>query len=364
MKKVVIVLTVIAIFSSCATTTENAAEPVQVVENDRVYNDLEKALSAEGALKDKIVENESSIKEDNKKIIEAIEKQEKIIVEVPLQTFITNKAEDKSKNDKRSQQKIVEDNIEMSVTKITDSNFTNAELEYNYLEGMVYPLYVAPDFSTDLELQKGEIIVSSPIIGDKASWKLALVDVVGTPHIYVKPRTHSLTTNLIINTNKRVYRFKLTSTVNNYMAAVKFNYDFEGKKDITFPAAANNKTESKSNNRAGNYQRIADMVMKDEYNNIFWNYKIVYKPNKRYKPKWYPDKVFDDGMRTYIFVPDIVRSSVRPMVMSTDKKLKEFYMINYRINGKYYIVDGVYNYLLLAAGTGDKEKVFLVRGNK
>ncbi len=365
-KKVILNIFMYSIIS-CAGITATETDP-QGKEDNNAYASIEEALEKEQLKEQTEKKIENEVIESNKKVIEAVElnKPEKVIVEVPLQQFsLNNYSSDRTDNKSKNSFEIVKDNINLSVAKITDSNFTNAEIVYNYLEGIIYPIITAPNQITDIVMQEGEIIKTQPAIGDKGNWKVEIQSVVNVSHIYLKPRTHGLETNMIINTDKRVYRIKLISTENNYMPAVKYSYDFEGKGSYTKGSIkeANIEKEEEINER-DNYKRIADMVMKDSYNDIFWNYKIIYKPNKKYKPKWYPNKVFDDGIRTYLFIPDIVRTSTRPMIMSTDKKGKNYYMVNYRINGKYYIVDGVYDYLMLAAGTDKKERVFVVRDLK
>lgn len=186
-------------------------------------------------------------------------------------------------------------------------------------------------------------------------------------HLYIKPRIPGLETNLIVNTNKRIYRFRLLSFKTDYMSAVRFNYDFENKINVpnkVFAGSGNAYNESELDDITSNYSRLKDKTMDGSYVDVFWNYKVLYKSNSLTKPKWYPSQVFDDGFRTYLFIPDIERSSVRPIVMATNKKMKEFYVVNYRINGRYYIVDGVFPYLVLASGTEEIDRVFVERSAK
>ncbi len=90
--------------------------------------------------------------------------------------------------------------------------------------------YAAPEEITDVALQPGEQLVGSGpvaagdtvrwIIGDTTSGTGASAEV----HILVKPTRPDLTTNLIINTDRRTYHLELRSTAATYMASISWNY--------------------------------------------------------------------------------------------------------------------------------------------
>ncbi len=112
----------------------------------------------------------------------------------------------------------------------TRAGFINAVQVYPYSAGALYQVYASPGDITDIMLQPGEKLVGSGpvaagdtvrwVIGDTSSGSGAAKRV----HILIKPTRPDLTTNLIVNTDRRTYLAELRSTLATYMASVSWDY--------------------------------------------------------------------------------------------------------------------------------------------
>lgn len=106
--------------------------------------------------------------------------------------------------------------------------FLNAIQQYPWTEGALYQLYTAPGQVTDIALQEGEQLVGAgPVAaGDTVRWIIGdTTSGAGTTsrvHILVKPTRSDLTTNLVINTDRRTYHLELRATPATCMASVSW----------------------------------------------------------------------------------------------------------------------------------------------
>ncbi|RYD55879.1 MAG: P-type conjugative transfer protein TrbG, partial [Sphingomonadales bacterium] len=107
------------------------------------------------------------------------------------------------------------------------AGFVQAVQVYPYSEGALYRLFAAPERVTDIALQPGEAI-TSVAAGDTARWTVGdTTSGSGSGkrvHILVKPYSAGLATNLVIATDRRVYRLQLESTGRTAMAALSWTY--------------------------------------------------------------------------------------------------------------------------------------------
>jgi type IV secretion system protein VirB9 len=110
------------------------------------------------------------------------------------------------------------------------SGYINAVQVYPYSNGALYQVYAAPGQITDIALQEGEQLVGAgPVAaGDTVGWIIADTES-GTGatkkvHILVKPTRPDLTSNLVINTDRRTYHLEIHSDEKTYMASVSWLY--------------------------------------------------------------------------------------------------------------------------------------------
>ncbi|WP_249034029.1 TrbG/VirB9 family P-type conjugative transfer protein, partial [Komagataeibacter nataicola] len=94
----------------------------------------------------------------------------------------------------------------------TRAGFINAVQVYSYSPGALYQVYASPGEITDIMLQPGEKLVGTgPVAaGDTVRWIIGDTEsgagATKRIHILVKPTRPDLTTNLIVNTDRRTYR--------------------------------------------------------------------------------------------------------------------------------------------------------------
>lgn len=226
-----------------------------------------------------------------------------------------------------------------ALQKPSTAGFIHAVQVYPYTEGALYRLYAAPERITDIALQPGERI-TSVAAGDTVRWTVG--DTASgsgeakRTHIFVKPFSAGLRTNLVITTDRRVYYVELASRATGAMAALSWTYPQDElialRREQVAAAAA---------------EPIASGLAVEKLN---FNYTISGD-----KPAWRPVRAFDDGRQTYIeFAPSIAVGAAPPLfVIGDDGKAQ---LVNYRMAGRYYVVDRLFGAAELRLG-GKKQKV-------
>lgn len=218
--------------------------------------------------------------------------------------------------------------------------YVNAVQVYPYAEGLLYRLYTAPGRVTDIALQAGETLVDVAA-GDTARWTVG--DTTSgsgegrRTHVLVKPFAAGLKTNLVITTDRRVYHLALVSTPATAMAAVSWHYP-EGellalRRGVEQPEAST----------------PADGLRLDDLN---FDYKVSGD-----RPPWRPLRAFDDGRQTYIEFPATLATGEAPPLFLLGPK-GEATLVNYRVNGRFYIVDRLFENAELRLG---RKKQIIVR---
>src|SRR5690606_29749075 len=165
-------------------------------------------------------------------------------------------------------------------------------------EGMLYRVYSAPERVTDIALQPGETVISVAA-GDTVRWTVG--DTASgsgegdRTHLLVKPFSAGLETNLVIMTDRRVYRLQLTSTAASAMAAIAWTYPQD-----ELIALRRRQEEAEA------ARPVAAGVALEALN---FDYRITGDA-----PAWRPLRAFDDGRQTYIeFAPGIARGEAPPL---------------------------------------------------
>lgn len=224
--------------------------------------------------------------------------------------------------------------------------FVNAIQLYPYTIGALYQVYTAPEQVTDIALQPGEELMSVSA-GDTVRWVLG--DTVSGSgdseqvHILVKPISHGLTTNLIITTSKRTYHVEMKSFRETYMAAVSWRYPHE---ELML------RKSSKSASRARTRQPIERGLQIERLN---FRYEIDGD-----EPHWRPLRAFDDGKKVFIQFPARLDQGEAPPLFVVGRN-GESQLVNYRINGAYYIVDRLFGAAELRLGEDEQQVVRILR---
>ncbi|PJI87154.1 P-type conjugative transfer protein TrbG [Sphingomonas koreensis] len=219
------------------------------------------------------------------------------------------------------------------------AGYVNAVQVYPYSEGSLYRLYAAPERVTDIMLQAGEAIVSVAA-GDTVRWTVG--DTTSGSgerkrvHILVKPFAAGLSTNLIITTDRRAYHLNLQSTAASAMAALSWTYPQDELVAIR--------------RREAEARAAAPIASGLAVENLNFGYTIGGD-----KPAWRPLRAFDDGRQTYVeFSPGIVVGEAPPLFIIGDDG--EAQLVNYRVAGRYYVVDRLFGAAELRLG-GKKQRI-------
>jgi type IV secretion system protein VirB9 len=217
--------------------------------------------------------------------------------------------------------------------------YLNAVQVYPYSEGALYRLYAAPERVTDIALQPGEA-VTSVAAGDTVRWTVG--DTTSgsgearRTHILVKPFSSGLRTNLFISTDRRTYHVELESRATGAMAALAWTYPQDEL------IALRRQEEAIAAKRP-----IASGLAVESLN---FNYAISGD-----KPAWRPLRAFDDGRQTYIeFSPSILVGEAPPLFVIGENG--EASLVNYRVAGRYYVVDRLFGAAELRLG-GKKQQI-------
>lgn len=220
--------------------------------------------------------------------------------------------------------------------------FLNAIQLYPWAEGALYQLYTAPGQVTDIALQEGEQLVGpGPVAaGDTVRWIIGDT-VSGTGagqrvHILVKPTRTGLVTNLVINTDRRTYHLELRSTPETYMASVSWTYP----QDALIALAARNREAAAS----------VPVVPNIDIDALHFGYRIDGD-----RPAWRPLRAFDDGRQVFIELPpNIGQGDLPPLFIAGAKGEGE--LVNYRVRGRYLVVDRLFAGAELRLGAGRSEQ--------
>lgn len=222
--------------------------------------------------------------------------------------------------------------------------FMNAVQVYPFRDGVLYRLYAAPERVTDIALQPGEAIISVAA-GDTVRWTVGDTTS-GTGdtkrvHILVKPFAAGLSTNLFITTDRRAYHVQLESTAATAMAALSWTYPQD---------------ELIALRRAAEQEKAAAPLAKGlAIEQLNFSYAITGDA-----PAWRPLRAFDDGRQTYIeFAPSIGVGEAPPLFVLDSKG--EASLVNYRIAGRFYIVDRLFGAAELRLGEKKQSVVRITR---
>ncbi len=226
----------------------------------------------------------------------------------------------------------------------TRSGYLNAMQVYPYTEGALYRLYAAPERVTDIALQPGETLVAVSagdtvrwIIGDTSSGAGEASRV----HVLVKPVAASLTTNLVITTDRRAYHLLLESTPQTAMVSLSWTYPQDQLLAL-----------QRRNSQAAATQPVATGLSLE---NLHFRYAITGD-----NPPWRPQRVFDDGAKVYIEFPVRLDQGEAPPLFVIGPQ-GEAQLVNYRVRGRHYIVDRLFAAAELRLGSEPQQVVRIER---
>ena len=206
----------------------------------------------------------------------------------------------------------------------------------------------------DVGLQPGEQ-VNSIHLGDTARWTVEPA-ITGSgaaevQHLIIKPMDVGLETSLVVTTDRRTYHLRLRSHRTEYMPQVSFAY----------PEDALAKWDAiKARETRERQKRIIPQT--GEYlGDLSFDYDLSGSA------AWKPVRVYNDGRKTIIEMPEAMTQTEAPALLVVRREGGTFsedetVLVNYRVQGKRYIVDTVFDKAILIAGVGsNQDRVTITR---
>lgn len=230
------------------------------------------------------------------------------------------------------------------------TGFVNAIQVFPYTEGALYQVYAKPGQVTDIALQEGEQLVGSgPVAsGDTVRWMIGdTVSGIGNAarvHILVKPVRPDITTNLVINTDRRTYHLELRANPSVYMASVSWTYPQD-----QLIAVRQARAEA---------ERTAPAAAGVDLSLLNFRYSIDGD-----RAEWRPLRAFDDGTRVFIEFPDSAAQGELPPLFVIGPS-GEAELVNYRVSGRYMIVDRLFGQAELRIGGRKGQKAVRITANR
>jgi type IV secretion system protein VirB9 len=215
---------------------------------------------------------------------------------------------------------------------------------YPWTDGAIYRLYTAPERVSDIALQPGETLVSVAA-GDTARWVIGDTSsgagAARRTHVLVKPSAPRLATNLVIATDRRMYHVDLDSSGKPAMAGIAWTYPDDGLLALRGRPAMPDVS-------------VAAGIAVEALN---FNYRIDGDD-----PPWRPLRAFDDGRQVFIeFPPSLAQGEAPPLFVTGERGRSE--LVNYRVRGRYYVVDRLFAAAELRLGERRQQVVRIVRQN-
>ena len=221
--------------------------------------------------------------------------------------------------------------------------FINASAVIPFVESTIYHVYTAPERVTDIALQPGEVL-GAVASGDTARWVIGDASS-GTgadkrSHVLIKPFSVGLTTNLVITTDRRTYHLTVSSGAGGPMSSLSWTYPQDALIALQ---------ESQAATAAAPIAAVLDVDA------LHFNYSISGD-----QPPWRPLRAFDDGRQTFIEFPSTLGVGEAPPLFLVDAK-GDAQLVNYRLRGRYYVVDRLFDVAELRLGTKHQDIVRIAR---
>ncbi len=238
--------------------------------------------------------------------------------------------------------------------------YVNAIQVYPFARGALYQIFTAPEQVTDIALQAGERLISVSA-GDTENWilgdTLSGEGVAEQVHILVKPIKSGLTTNLIITTSRRVYHAELMSYRETYMAAVSWRYPRQGLVSLSKTRISKSQTQTEVQSTLPlNAKSVTNVGLSGlSVDALKFRYEIDGD-----NPHWRPLRAFDDGRKVYIQFPARIDQGEAPPLFVISR-VGETQLVNYRVKGRYYVVDRLFARAELRLGEKDQQVVRIDR---
>ena len=313
----------------------------QTVQFDKQSIAIENEISEYDNLEEEVTANEQEIQNFliEEKLKEVDVEKTVIYVEKPVYYPIEEKTEIPTLTGKEAAKESTESSMRIP------KKWTHGTMYYDFDPDFTYEIYCQPYRVTDVQLEPGEQVIEMPFLSESKVWEIGAgvsrVGGVDTQHFFLKPAYSGLETSFIIITDKRVYHLMLKSYRDTYMTQVKWEYP------NTMPFTLNS---SKLNN---NVNKLTKETVAVDPAFLSFDYKMSYSLFK--KPYWLPERVYDDGKKTYITMNDTVLHMTSPVLFNQNNE-----RINYLVNKNLIVINELIEKVTLRVGN---EKVIIKKKN-
>lgn len=304
MKKYFLVLLSTFLFFSCKTIdVETDGGKSLAEENQDLKEELEQAKNALSVY----VKDEEYVYDIEPKLI-------------PVNRYIVVDKKD-VKNESGDEKELtgrdaVRQSFKESIVSLKD--YTGGVSEFDYDENYQYPVFTKKLSMTTIILNNDEVMTTDDVfLSDSKTWEITGDVWPGEDGerqlIMIKPLKEGLETDMLVVTNKRLYKFILYSTKNDYQPMVRFKYK-EERHFIT------------SNTKKAKPEKVVTAYEQADPDLISYNYKIqipIFQKNK----SLVPDLVYDDGSFTYIRLNEEVLQKDMPVIYENGRDI-----VNYELH--------------------------------
>lgn len=208
----------------------------------------------------------------------------------------------------------------------------------------------------NIEMQVGEVVYDVRA-GDDEQWKITGIDTAPRQYVAVKPKAPNLLTNLTIYTDRRVYVLELVSSAEERAPStqlISFTYPEDERAQWARMRARAAERNAKTNSK--NKEADDTASSSDEYElhvrpgslNFSYRVKKAGRWLNRKRTKWAPVRVYDDGAKTFIEMPQ--RMQETPVLVMRDGGQNA--IANLRWKGRVLVVDRLFDKAMMMLGVG------------
>lgn len=182
-------------------------------------------------------------------------------------------------------------------------------------------LTCSPSRACDIELEPGET-PRTVIMGDQANWTWQAADSIEKGktvyHVVTQPRDNDVESNMIITTDRRTYHIKLYAPKKEGVYLNRIGFYYPEQLVTSWDERAGRVAAAKDKEESINVMPVS--VAPEQ---MAFDYRI--EGNADFKPV----RVFNDGERTYITMPEEVRRGEYPTLSLIDEEGK-LMVVDYR----------------------------------
>ena len=195
-----------------------------------------------------------------------------------------------------------------------------------------------------VKLQEGETI-SNVALGDSVRWKVQAASAGKFPTLVIKPTRSDIKTNLTVMTDAgRIYYMTLVSYSNKWVPLISFYDPQKMVETVNHKSILDSKAAQAEADKT-----VATMPGEDITAMDFGFVSMGGSSDIK------PVRVFASAGHTYIQMPDALKTKDAPAIFSLVNGEQQ--LVNFRVKGDYYIVDGVPEKMNLVLGAGNNTQI-------